>query len=564
MIRCFAFKRIQMKRNLLVFAFFCLLHVNKAWAANCSTTGANTAWDQAATWGCGHVPTYSLDNIIINHTINSSANLSFFNQSITLNSSGSLKINGNLILSDGSVMTINGSSLEVTGNLTLTNGSRLILNGGTVTVKDQVIASGNGGHIDIQSGTMSVKNAMQITAGNSSLKNQGTLTSGDLTVNGGGTSIINSGTIAVTGTTTVNTIFTNTGAFSTSSDLKINGSGRMTTTSPGTVNVQGGMTVSSGGYYTQVSGKTYVKGDVLIDGGSEYVMNNGTATIDGNLTVGGNKLTMDGQMTVAKTFINKQGATIKIGTSSANSGSTLTAKEMQNSSTINGYGWLAWGSGGFKNVTWGAQVLTIPGNNVNYPVVTPLFNPFSLSTGSGTSPLPIHLLDFAAHQQGKHLMLSWTTNREENFQHFVVERSEDATTFYEIGQVKGNGNSTSRNKYSFLDTDYSLQTHYYRLKAVDIDGYAEYFKIISAKVEVAETYQMYPNPVKDQPLSIFIQPEGGTNSVSLYNKESQIVFKSELQSGLNQVDLTGKLLPGIYFAVISTSEGVFQKKLIVE
>jgi hypothetical protein len=97
-------------------------------------------------------------------------------------------------------------------------------------------------------------------------------------------------------------------------------------------------------------------------------------------------------------------------------------------------------------------------------------------TLSYTTLLPITLSEFEAKQNNDHVNLQWTTETEENFKGFSVERSDDAIGFYPIGSVNGHNNSNSKKHYSFIDKELNgnKKIYYYRLKMTDNDGSYQY------------------------------------------------------------------------------------------
>ncbi len=75
--------------------------------------------------------------------------------------------------------------------------------------------------------------------------------------------------------------------------------------------------------------------------------------------------------------------------------------------------------------------------------------------------------DYAKQLEVKELaignVLSWTTSMEENSKNFIVEISEDGTTFKELGVVECENTSNIDKEYSFLDIRTGQNTVYYRL-----------------------------------------------------------------------------------------------------
>jgi len=104
---------------------------------------------------------------------------------------------------------------------------------------------------------------------------------------------------------------------------------------------------------------------------------------------------------------------------------------------------------------------------------------FLLLLGSAVAGVAsVELADFRVFPVVDHSQLEWSTNAEDNFQMFVIERSADAHVFYSVGQVNAKG---SYSQYAFtdsspLDVDNS-RLYYYRLKMVDRDGTYRYSEI---------------------------------------------------------------------------------------
>ena len=84
--------------------------------------------------------------------------------------------------------------------------------------------------------------------------------------------------------------------------------------------------------------------------------------------------------------------------------------------------------------------------------------------------LPVTFVSFTGKLQGTTAVLMWTTSSEIENAGYDVQKSFDGTNFSTIGFVKGAGNSSMINNYSFTDTKVGNGTNYYRLKQIDVDG----------------------------------------------------------------------------------------------
>ncbi len=106
-------------------------------------------------------------------------------------------------------------------------------------------------------------------------------------------------------------------------------------------------------------------------------------------------------------------------------------------------------------------------------------------TNNGFSPstqiLPVKLLYFEASGNA----LNWATATQNNKDYFGIEQSYDGINFFQIGNVKAKGVSTSTNHYSFSHNTTSISApndiEYFRLRIVDLNGSYEYSDIAMSK-----------------------------------------------------------------------------------
>ena len=91
--------------------------------------------------------------------------------------------------------------------------------------------------------------------------------------------------------------------------------------------------------------------------------------------------------------------------------------------------------------------------------------------GIGNDPtIPVELMSFDVKKGQKAALLTWTTASEKDNAYFNIEHSTSGIDFQTIGQVKGNGTTTTATTYNFEHQTPSVFINYYRLKQVDTDG----------------------------------------------------------------------------------------------
>ena len=125
-----------------------------------------------------------------------------------------------------------------------------------------------------------------------------------------------------------------------------------------------------------------------------------------------------------------------------------------------------------------------------------LTGPESLCDGGCPgSMLPIELLYFNAVLNDGEVDLTWVTKTEIDNDYFTVERSQDGSSWTEILEVDGAGNSSYEIEYFQVDRDPFFGNSYYRLKQTDFNGDYTYSPIVNIYQGGEDELILYPNPV---------------------------------------------------------------------
>ena len=119
------------------------------------------------------------------------------------------------------------------------------------------------------------------------------------------------------------------------------------------------------------------------------------------------------------------------------------------------------------------------------------------STGLGSSVLPIGFSTFTASEQNKNIFLKWETNETYNNTLFIIERSNNGSSFEKIGTVNS---SIVSNLYSFTDAHPTEGRNYYRIKKLNANGDFNYSAVIKISTENKQEFaiNVFPNPVIDK------------------------------------------------------------------
>ena len=165
-----------------------------------------------------------------------------------------------------------------------------------------------------------------------------------------------------------------------------------------------------------------------------------------------------------------------------------------------------------------------------------------------TVVLPITLLFFDVEEHPDFVRLTWATVSELNFDKFMIERTLDGKEFFEIGNVKGSGTSTTRIDYGFDDKSPIVGRSYYRLKAVDYDGKYEYFGLDVSNFSGSRSMVIYPNPSSGDHVKLLINfsPEE-ESQIEIFNSFGIKLDQITISQSITHVKLPSGLKPGFYF-----------------
>jgi hypothetical protein len=147
--------------------------------------------------------------------------------------------------------------------------------------------------------------------------------------------------------------------------------------------------------------------------------------------------------------------------------------------------------------------------------------------------LPVTLVSFEAVATKTAAQLRFVTATEQNNDRFEIERSADGRTYTTIGIVKGAGNATETQNYTFEDKAPLAGTNYYRLRQVDFDGTYTYSPVRSLVFGNTKNVVLFPTPTAETMSVQLDQP---------YNTDAQWQI----------VDMTGRLISEGIFAAEQT------------
>jgi len=220
------------------------------------------------------------------------------------------------------------------------------------------------------------------------------------------------------------------------------------------------------------------------------------------------------------------------------------------------------------------KLAATPLASVTRDILNEIRSPFTPAIGAyeyDSIALPVELSSFSSSVNGRDVVLNWSTATELNNSGFDIERSVSPGQWSKIGNVTGNGTTSSPVDYSYTDKNLATGKYSYRLKQVDYNGNFEYFNLSNqVSVGVPDKFslsQNYPNPFNPSTTISFDIPVDSKVMVTLFDMSGREVanlvneFKT---AGYYSVSFNASSLSsGAYFYRIDAGNFVDTKKMLL-
>lgn len=180
--------------------------------------------------------------------------------------------------------------------------------------------------------------------------------------------------------------------------------------------------------------------------------------------------------------------------------------------------------------------------------------------GGGGGPLPVELIYFTADLVEDEVHFGWQTASEQNSDYFVIERMDNDGEWYEITEVKANGNTTSLSSYEAFDLFPQVGDNYYRLVQIDKNGLSKTYdpKVVHVEPEQFGRIVLYPNPTNGL-VNVFSLDNNAELTIKVYDTRGALVDMFTMNGQQEkQLDMSG-LPKGMYFV---EANDVIQKLIL--
>ena len=169
--------------------------------------------------------------------------------------------------------------------------------------------------------------------------------------------------------------------------------------------------------------------------------------------------------------------------------------------------------------------------------------------------LPIQLKNISATLKSNTVLIDWTVLNPSTIKQFIIERSNNGNSFSAFGSVP----SINKNSFSFTDLS-PINTAYYRIKMVGIDGSITYSNSLLVEKETNKGISIYPNPINSH---LSIAGLGGKSNLKITNTEGKKVFEQSTTANNLTISLSG-LKAGVYFLSFTDELGSIKVKRFIK
>ena len=202
-----------------------------------------------------------------------------------------------------------------------------------------------------------------------------------------------------------------------------------------------------------------------------------------------------------------------------------------------------WSTGrtGYGNPNEGSIWMNLPNIQRNvFTQIDPTIPPMNLCAPKVWGVVPVKLSSFTCAASGNTAYLNWQSAEETNASKYIVQYSNDGSSFKDIATVFATG---SNSKYNYIHQQVS-GTAFYRLQMMDKDGSFKYSEIRVVKFDNKAGFTIAPNPANDI-VYVFAKNNALIKSIQIISIDGQVVkILNEYNSG-QQINISN-LTRGTY------------------
>lgn len=178
--------------------------------------------------------------------------------------------------------------------------------------------------------------------------------------------------------------------------------------------------------------------------------------------------------------------------------------------------------------------------------------------------LPVSLLNFQLKQlTNNNLLLQWSTNSENNFSHFEIERSNDGEKFHSIAIIYSK-NQSNINNYHYTDFSAKNKVLYYRLKVIDKDGSYTYSNILkNINFSINKNLLVSPTIASSNFIKTSFEKTEKQARLMVIDASGKVLITYTIPIGTSNQNIeTKSLINGTYFLILQSVNSIQSAKFI--
>ncbi len=170
--------------------------------------------------------------------------------------------------------------------------------------------------------------------------------------------------------------------------------------------------------------------------------------------------------------------------------------------------------------------------------------------------LPVTIINFSAIKENSKSKITWSTAQEINSSEFLVERSTDGGTSWQLIDTRAAaGNSSTLIDYIVYDLNPLKGLNLYRLRSVNLDNRSEFSAIRRVNFENKYNYSVYPNPATNM-IWLAVDVHSSNVDIQIINSQGRVLISKKIYSAIQPAQVNvSSLAPGIYFIKLTAGDG---------
>lgn len=217
----------------------------------------------------------------------------------------------------------------------------------------------------------------------------------------------------------------------------------------------------------------------------------------------------------------------------------------------------------------GENIINLGGVPADYLLVTILSNHGGSCSGfseikvSSAVVLPIELgyQEARCIDDQRSVEITWQTLSEIGNDFFTIQKSENATDWFDLSDLAAKGGNGEGAKYSYIEEEVS-GTYFYRIINTDLDGQRQYFDIMTTDCD-SDISMTVVNPFTET-LEITFNPiSEGYSELSVESLDGKKVYNEIVQGDPNRISIpSSEWTTGTYIITIKQNSQYITQKVV--